>query len=790
MAYEAASQECPKSVAQVSGSAHPIPWAVLIIFFVSGMAALIDQIVWTRALHRVFGVTAEAAGTVLATFMLGLALGSHVFGRWVDRGWNSLRMYGWMEVAIGLIAPLTPWVFLALQPVYAWMARWLGLESGALPVARALLCMVVLLPPTVLMGGTLPVLAKGFLRRQPGRVVGLLYSVNTWGAVLGCFLAGFVLLGVLGETRSLLLASAGNVVAGVWALQRASGDREIERPRTSIGPRPGGRVLVYLVSFVNGFAALALEVLWGRAIGLVTDASVYAFTCIIGTFLVGIALGSRAAAGWADRSPSPLAVLGAMIGAMGVLLCVATRGFFLLIPESALGGSLVHVSETPLLVPIKLLGLASGVVLPVTLLSGACFPFMARIVIPGDGREGRELGGLYSVNTIGGILGAAFAGFAMLPLLGDQGSFALIAIMYLGSGGACLLAARLRIAGLVVPVAGACLALILLPPRGSLSRGLVERWGKSIARHVETPSATISALTLPDGQKHLLVNGMGMTVLCTDTKFMAHLPLLLHPRPKNILVICFGMGTTFRSASRHPVEVTAVELQRAVPMMFDYFHADAELVRRQNGRHIRIADGRNFLLVSPETYSVITIDPAPPMHSAGTVNLYTREFFELCRGHLDDDGVMSLWIPDKSCTDADFRLLVKTFRTVFPQVQLWYGAEGLGYYLVGSQRPLLVRRDRLAALMNMPAVQADIREYGTHPGITEQALLDMYIMGNRGIDRLTASETRVLTDDRPYTEFPWLAWVRAGRGIVSDWMAPQKLLPYGEAPASGVFPSR
>ncbi len=725
--------------------------------------------------------------------MAGLALGSWFFGRWADRGRSPLRLYAAMEIAIALMAPLTPWVFRSLQPVYVGLARSVGLESPWLAVLRGLLCVLVLLPPTALMGGTLPVLVKGFFKGEPGRVVASLYAINTWGAVAGCFLCGFVLLGSLGETRSLLIAAFGNLVAATWAWRAAATPASAAAPPPASTPpsQPGARGLrfVFAVSFINGFGALALEVLWGRTLGIFTDSSVYAFTCIIGVFLIGIALGSRVAGVFADRVRSPLAVLGVMVIAMGLGLGLTLRAFIALMSQTEPGSLLPTPDRGALGVFLSTILLAAAAVAPITLLSGACFPLLARLVMNRPGHEGADLGRVYSINTIGGILGAALGAFALLPLLHDQGSFLVIALLYLLNGAGCLFAAGRRGVALTTLVVTGAVAFMIMPPGRSLSREVVARYG-AIASHVESPSGTVTAFARPNGMKSLLVNGTGMTILCTDTKVMAHLPLLLHPDPKSILVICFGMGSTFRAAAAHPVNVTAVELQPAVPEAFGYFHPDGPALLNDPKNRIRIGDGRNFLLVSDEKYSVITIDPAPPMHSAGTVNLYTREFFELCRDHLEPSGIISLWIPNDSCTEADFKLIVRTFHSVFPNIQLYIGPDGFGYYLIGSLQPIVARPQRVRLLIDNPRLRADATEYRSQLVPNWLTLSGMYLMGRDAIERYIADEQRLLTDDRPYTEFPLSSWLRNSNDPGRYWMNLDKLRTHIERPDPAAFPAR
>ena len=294
----------------------------------------------------------------------------------------------------------------------------------------------------------------------------------------------------------------------------------------------------------------------------------------------------------------------------------------------------------------------------------------------------------------------------------------------------------------------------------------------------------------PPFDKRLLVNGAGMTWLCTDCQIMAHLPIMLHPAPKNVLVICFGMGTTFRSASRHNLQTTVVELQPKIPTLFEYFYEDADEVLANPKNRVEIGDGRNYLLLSREKYSVITIDPAPPMYSAGTVNLYTREFLELCRRHLDDEGLMSLWIPSYGCIESDFRLILKTFSTVFEDYTLWHGVDGFGWYLIGSKTKIIARAERLALLSDDERVLQDIQEYRPNLVLNPAKLSWMFMSGKNGIDKYVQTESRLLTDDHPFTEFPLLTWISYGPSLMSKFMTLDQanLRPTEPAPP-GLFPA-
>jgi spermidine synthase len=307
-------------------------------------------------------------------------------------------------------------------------------------------------------------------------------------------------------------------------------------------------------------------------------------------------------------------------------------------------------------------------------------------------------------------------------------------------------------------------ALLLATVGDPYYRHLQRRMGSSpdqpIApyRHVEEASGTTTAFS-PTGigamDKRLWVNGMGMTDLVMETKLMAHLPISLAENPKDVLVICFGMGTTFRSASRHEqLNIWAVEMMPAVLQCFGFFHSDGpELFNRPN-IHAVSDDGRNFLFVRPQQYDVITVDPAPPLYSAGTVNLYSREFFELCRSRLRPGGIMCLWVPPSNYSEV--KMILRTFVDVFEHTSVWSGVNFRGLYLLGSQRPFQDVPEKLGKLYEKPAIVADITEWGEECDRPEK-FLELHIADGPDLKSFLA-ETPMITDDHPYTEFPlWRA---------------------------------
>jgi spermidine synthase len=255
-----------------------------------------------------------------------------------------------------------------------------------------------------------------------------------------------------------------------------------------------------------------------------------------------------------------------------------------------------------------------------------------------------------------------------------------------------------------------------------------------------------------DDYKYLWINAYGQTILCTETKLMAHLPVMLADAPKEMLVICFGMGTTTRSACIYDaLNITCVELVPEVYKCFGYYHSDAQKVLSRPGVRFVADDGRNFLLLSPHKYDVITVDPSPPVYSAGTVNLYTREFLTLCKEHLTPGGVMCLWFPGSEYQDGLY--ICKTFYSVFPNMTVWKGPHNGGLYFLGTLAPTNVDRSKIEQAFTNPRLIKDLSEYDD-TCVTSSQLLSLFMVRD-GEDMDTITKTApIITDNYPYTEFP------------------------------------
>lgn len=757
-----------------------------VLFFLSGISGLMYEVVWVRMLGRLLGSTVYATSTVLAVFMGGLALGSFLIGRFVDRSRRPLRLYALLELAIGVSALASlAWPELML-PLYQAIYDASGGSRAWLTAGQVLITMPVLLVPTTLMGATLPVLCAHGARQHAdfARCAGSLYGINTLGAVLGVLASGFVLLGEVGETFTLLCGVVLNLVvaAAAWGfgaralapVAAASGPQE-EQPEDGYPARVCRAVVVLFA--VSGFVALASEVIWSRMLLLYQGTSIYAFSAMLAVVLAGMGLGSFAGGSLMHWCHDPLLLLARLQLGIGLAQVAALH--------------LYARQQADLVWPaVVLLG-------PLGLLWGLTFPAATACYARTRAQAGRRVGELYAWNTVGCIAGSLAAGFVLLPLLGSSPSLRALAVLSL-LGGLALLAVHPQGIRLPARLSEALLAaagVVLLATAGDPYFTVLERkmrdfysdlleaktsdpyarlLGRStpvryagaltIYRHVEEAAGTTTAFgadPFDPRARQLWINGCGMTSMSTVTKLMAHLPIALADDPRDVLVVCFGMGTTVRSASRHEgLQIHAVEMVPAVVECFGYYHADGPEILQRDKVHVAIDDGRNYLQMRPQQYDVITIDPAPPLHSAGTVNLYSWEFFQLCRQRLRPAGVVCLWIPPVSYSEV--KMLLRTYLDVFPFVSAWSGTKAHpGFLLMGSHRPLQGVPEKIRQLYRKPAVVADLTEWDQDHDQPEK-LLALHVTEGPGLVPLIAG-ARIVTDDCPYTEFPlWRSRVRDG----------------------------
>ena len=611
----------------------PIVW---LIFILSGASALIYEVIWMRQLTLVFGSTVFATSTVLTAFMAGLALGSFYFGRKIDESKMSpLKLYAILEVGIAGFCLIWPLLLTVLTAIYVLINRHITSEFYTLSLIRFILTFGILLIPSTLMGGTLPVLTRFFVKRleQLGTNIGILYALNTFGAVIGTVAAGFFLIEAFGITWSLRIAIAINLGVAIvalvlaWQAHKIDEDEElaeqenIDAVEQIAQPATGGmqireHQLVLWAIGISGFCALAYEVLWTRILVFLLGSTSYAFATMLAAFLFGIALGSMVLARWVDRIKQPVITFGVFQLGIGLFALILLPAFERLYGmtyalQSTFGASRFWAFFSCFLV----------MSIP-TFLMGASFPLVTKIYTGNARQLGRSIGNVYAVNTVGSILGAFFAGFILIPLLNIRPSIVLTVALNTGVG--CLLVLTgwraskvgqesgakpvFQGIGIGMPVLNVGLAVIVLL---TLNQPLflkstifkTQRPGDKVVDYKEEVDATVTTLKDDEGVYRLYVDAnQAADASRWDSpshRVIAHLPLLLHPNPKRALVVGFGMGLTSHSITQHGVQVDAIELSKGV------LDAAQKHFKEVNGNifenrlfNYKLNDGRNHILMT------------------------------------------------------------------------------------------------------------------------------------------------------------------------------------------------
>jgi spermidine synthase len=732
---------------------------LLALFFVSGLSALIYQVLWLRLLGLVFGVTTYAASTVWASFMAGLALGSLAAGRVADRVRRPLLWFGACELLIGVTALSTPLGLDALQQIYLRIHPLLPASLEAMTLARFGIAFALLIVPTALMGATLPLVIKSsaFRTTRLGERMALLYGMNTTGAIVGALAAGLYLIPQRGIQGTFFVAAGLNLLVGLCALACGfsviTGDSRIDDTTADSPARldPARARLVLAVFALSGFTALALEVVWTRVLTLFLRPTVYGFALMLSAILAGIAIGSYIVTPFLDRRRSWMAILAVLELAIGVAT-VLSFGFLTRMSAAATSAApwLTKVMAEWLVYPTVGSLLA---IFPTALLMGLAFPIGLRLwTAGGDGRAdtlASRIGTFYSLNVSAGILGAAATGFLLLPWLGSRSS--LIALGGVSFAGGLLLLAVSEWRRTTQTLVGLCASVVfagcVAAANDPFAEFLTERYrGQRLLWREEGIEATSAVVVSGSGEVSLTVNGNHQAstgpVMTFVHRAIGHLPMMLHPEARDVLVIGLGGGATAGAVSIHDgVDVDAVELAGSVARGARFLDSiNYNVLARPNVR-LHIDDGRNFMLLTNRKYDIVTADVILPIF-AGSGNLYSREYFEIARSVLKPGGMVVQWVAG---TEAEYNLIARTFLSVFPNTTVWRE----GGVLIGTVEPLRLTRGDFEWKLQVPGRAQGARDLGAD---TFEKLARFYTTGPEEL-REFVGPGPILTDDHPMIEY-------------------------------------
>ncbi len=719
---------------------------VLIVFYLSGVAGLVYQIVWVREFGLVFGNTIHSAALVTGVFMAGLGIGGFVAGRLADRAYrrdplSSLRYYAWAEFAIaalgGVLLLLLPRLeaFSAAFSSYRVTAEGWHEITAASYLLRYAIALGLLAPATLTMGATLTLLVRFVVQtdvRRAGWLVGLLYGLNTAGAATGALLVDVLAIPNLGIARTQLLAVALNAIAGAGALAllRAVRGGLPARPHPPLPPaRTTSSVhWVGIAIFLSGFAAMGMEMVWFRFLSSALGQFRIVFSLLLFVILIGLWLGAVVGGALSRRATRPASLY---VGSqLAFALTVLTA--FALFDVAPITAEIKRQVPPTLFAEVRLflVPIAALVGLPAFFM-GFAYPVANAVVQEDEHAVGSRAGELYLWNSLGAVSGSTVAGFALLPWLGMKGSIALLVVCAVaviaplwraGARGGWVLAtsgvaAALVAAGLAGWVATPPDYLILKSFRSREGMAQLLRYPHLLAAS-EGLTESIIVVDVPDTGKVLYTNGTSMS----GTTYLAqrymrafsHVPLLHMERPRDVLVICFGVGTTASAATLHPSvrNVEIADISRHVLSHGKLFADTNRHVLRDPRVSVFVNDGRHHLRMrAPESFDLVTLEP-PPLQFSGVVSLYTREFYELARSRLKTGGFITQWLPMPMISPEEARSLVRSFLEVFPDGIMLNGASA-DFILMGRKDapmtfgPAELRR----ALARSARVRADLKSF-------------------------------------------------------------------------------
>ena len=708
-------------------------------FFVSGFCGILYELVWLRLAMARFGVTTVQTATFLSVFMAGLGLGSWIGGRWFCRDASRLSvrptvLYAITELLIGISAFLVPYELRLGHEILIRLGNNIAWTSFTYSCFSGMWLAVSLAPWCACMGATFPI-AMSALRStgEDDHSFSYLYLANVLGAMAGAILP-LLLVEEFGFVRTLWIGALLNAAIAACAAWRSNSFVFPSKSAVTASPvvEQGGRVgrgdtSTKWLLFATGLTSMGMEVVWIRIFTPYLGTVVYAFAAILGVYLLATFVGTK-------------------LYRRGVLAGRAADSVIWLFLGVA--GLLPLISAHPLLAIPRLLRLPLGVI-PLATAAGFATPMLVDRESRGDPSRA---GSAYAINVFGCIFGPLVAGFLLLPYTSERWTLVTLSVPWLVVG---------LLSGLTEIGSRKKLRVVT----AFLVAGGVIFFGNGFEsqfpdRRVQRDStATVIATGKERSSKQLLVNGFGMTALSPITKMMAHLPLAFASAPRSVLVICFGMGTTHRSALSWGIQSTVVELTPSVPRLFSYYHSDGDQLLKSPRSKLIIDDGRRYLERSKEAYDVITIDPPPPVEATGSSLLYSREFYEIAKQRLTLKGVLQQWLPggDEVTRSAVARALTESF----PYVRAFMSVGTFGTHFLASRQPLPPTSGFELASRLPPGAVVDLLEWG--PRMTAEGQFDLILRNEIPVERLIADSPRTpaLRDDLPVNEYYLLrSWRR------------------------------
>jgi spermidine synthase/MFS family permease len=736
---------------------HKLNKVIFVLFLLSGFCGLLYQVVWVRMAYASFGVITPVLSVIISVFMLGLSLGSFFGGRWIDSlthrfKKSSILFYALTELLIGLGAFAVPKLFS--------LGEHLLLSAGEMNSIRYLLSsdvviVVSVLPWCILMGFTYPFMMSFIKSCDKGNTSSFsyLYLANVIGAMCGVLLTAFVLIELAGFYNSLLIAAFLNFAIFIVSLaisarypyekiilkiSEAANDKFYTAKDISIK----NPAFTYFLLLLTGFISMAMEVVWIRTFTPVMLTTIYSFAAVLTVYLFSTWVGSSLYRKQLKRKN--------VLSTGGLLACLAIFSFLPIV-----------INDPRLIISV-----------PVVLIS--IFPFCAalgyltpKLIDEYSFGQPYEAGRAYAVNIVGCVTGPLFASYILLPELGEKFSLIILGIPFLIFFVAYYKSSILNKKRLIImTILAAAMVLIsifinisyedvyVLQEDSAINKNFYVLEKDSIVRRDHTATVISSGQGM---EKMLLVNGIGLTRLTPITKMMAHLPLAFSQnKPESALVICLGMGTTYRSVLSWNIKATAVELVPSVRDAFGYYFADAKSIMKNPNGKIIIDDGRRFLSRTKETFDVITIDPPPPLEAAGSSLLYSEEFYGLIKKRLNAKGILQQWVP---CGELKIlQAVARSLSNSFPYIRVYKSVEGWGFHFLASMSPIDVPSAGEMIARIPAAARTDMTEwYEVDEANNFDGFIQFILKSEIPLATLLSGDRRItITDDKPYNEYFFL----------------------------------
>jgi spermidine synthase len=753
-------------------SINRMPQIILFsVLFLSGVSALVYQIVWIRRFGLVFGVDVFTMATVLSAFMGGLAIGSLIFGRLADKIKSPLKLFMFLEFGIALFAFMFPLTFKGLINIYTPIIQNFGLSDYSGQMVKFIFSFIYLLIPTTLMGGTLPVIFKFFVRHlnSLGWQISNLFAINNLGAVVGCFLSGFILIRTFGITTSLYIAASINLINAIIVylvsrripLENVAEEKFVTVPGNNDESNKLSKPLLRLVLWVfaiEGFATLAFEVIWTRIfIGFSFDKTTYFYSVIVLGFVFGLSLGSFLISKWIDRRKNLvtlLAVLEIMIGliSLALLMLFSKLSLILNLQRTIFDPWLKIIGKEYLLFFLIL-------IIPATL-TGMVYPIVSKLYADNIEKLGNRMGIIGFLDTIGSVLGSFMAGFILIPLFGVVQSFITIVALNIILGVMLLFFNQAMKKNLkVILLSGTLVLSIILflkaPEKKYFSwwdKSRYEPWTNFVEKIPFYYEGTDATVTLRQYHNYMALNINGHNTAYTSLKdqivnrMLGYVPYMVHPQPKRALVIGFGLGFTVESLIQQEIDtVDVAEICGGVIKSGLAMNEWNKAALKNPKVHTYLEDGRDLLFKTKAKYDIITSNAVHPRLSN---NIYTQDFYELCKNRMNNGGIMCQWATPNWMNEKEFKAQVKAFINAFKNCQLWYINE-YTIILIGSEEPIRINY----ALISERFKDAKVKDDLLNINMTEPFEFVSQFSMERDVLMNYCNDAPSNTDDYPIVEF-------------------------------------